>query len=435
VSNRPRHFHIPWGTGSVPLAVPQEVRVSLVQPREADQAVSGADQPGLVRSALESGAYGSRFSEFLASGDGSPIVCVVNDATRPTPTRLVLETLEPLFDGSDVRFLVATGSHRAPDEPDLELIFGPGVLTRHREHVVSHDSRDDAALASAGVTRRGTAVRFNRMALDARRLLLVNSVEPHYFAGYTGGRKSLFPGVAAFSSIEANHKLALENGAEVLGLQGNPVHEDALEALDLYEKTMPGRTMFSIQMVLDRHQALASVFAGDLAPTFAAAVARADRHFVVDVPEPADIVITAAAYPMDYDLYQSQKALSNGVMAMKRGGIIILVSRCRHGVGEDAFFRLLADSETPSLALECIARGFKLGYHKAAHVARIAEWGQMWAVTELPDDEATAAFMRPFPDLQGALDAALAVKGPQASVLILTDGSVTVPRVRPTDPV
>ena len=130
-------------------------------------------------------------------------------------------------------------------------------------------------------------------------------------------------------------------------------------------------------------------------------------HDLIDYlndPEAADIVVTVAAYPMDYDLYQSQKALSAGVLALKKGGILILLSRCRHGIGDEAFFRLLSASPTPAAALETIHGGFVLGYHKAAHLARIAEWGEMWAVADIPDDQLQAAFIRPFSSVQTALD-------------------------------
>jgi lactate racemase len=419
---------LPWGKGSVPLEVPARVACELVRPLEKDPPRE-AEAPGLLLKALESGRHGQHFSEFLSSA-GGPVLCVVNDGTRPTPTRTVLEAVGDALAAADAHYLVATGSHRPPDQADLELIFGPELLPRLRERIHLHDSRDAGSLVPVGVTTRGTPVRLNRRVVESRSLLLVNSVEPHYFAGYTGGRKSLFPGVAGFEGIEANHRLALDPAATTLALAGNPVHEDALEAVHLLEQTPPRRTVFSIQVVLDRHQNPASVHAGDLGATFAAAVSDADAEFVVDVAQPADIVVAVAAYPMDYDLYQSQKALSAGVMALKPGGILILVSRCRHGIGEQAFYRLLATSKTPAAALEAIGQSFVLGYHKAARFAQIAEWGEMWAVTGLKDEEAEAAFMRPFPSAQAALDAALLQKGEGARLLVLTDGGVTVPRVR-----
>ena len=419
---------LPWGKGTVPLEVPPEVPCTIVRPRAA--AAGATDGLGLVRRALESDEFGLTFREFLSSLNGT-LLCVVNDGTRPTPTNLVLQAMEPLLADTDASFLVATGSHGPPNQTDLEQIFGSRFLAAYRSRIRCHDSRHPDSLVALGVTTRGTPVSMDRDVVGAPALLLINSVEPHYFAGYTGGRKSLFPGVAAFESIQANHRLALESGAATLALDGNPVHEDALEALNLLERASPAQRIYSVQLVLDRHQKLASVHAGELGPTFAAAVTDADGQFVVDIPEAADIVVTVAAYPMDYDLYQSQKALSAGVLALKKGGILILVSRCRHGIGDEAFFRLLSASPTPATALETIHGGFVLGYHKAAHLARIAEWGEMWAVADIPDDQLQAAFIRPFSSVQTALDSALRLKGPDVRVIVLTDASMTVPRVRP----
>ena len=133
---------------------------------------------------------------------------------------------------------------------------------------------------------------------------------------------------------------------------------------------------------------------------------------------------------MDYDLYQSQKAMENGSLALAEGGILILVSKCRHGIGDETFFNLLAAAPTPQAVLASIAGRYVLGYHKAARLAHIAMHGEMWGVTGLPMEDVEAAFIRPFADVQAAIDAALHRKGPDARVLFLLDGSVTVPRVR-----
>jgi nickel-dependent lactate racemase len=132
---------------------------------------------------------------------------------------------------------------------------------------------------------------------------------------------------------------------------------------------------------------------------------------------------------MDVDLYQSQKALDNGKLALAPDGILILVSKCRTGLGDRGFFELLASSDTPRAALDRIASDYELGWHKAAKMAEIAAWAEMWAVTDLPPDEVSAAFMRPVESVQAAIDQALERRGPDAEVLLLMDGSITVPMV------
>jgi nickel-dependent lactate racemase len=263
----------------------------------------------------------------------------------------------------------------------------------------------------------------NRLGVEADRLLAIGSVEPHYFAGYTGGRKSFLPGIASYRTIEQNHAHALEPGAEALGLEGNPVHEDMIDALDVVKKDV-----FAVMTVLDKDHSIYAVTAGDIHRSFDQAIARAEEIFVADIPRKAEVVVTAARYPMDIDLYQSQKAIDNGKLALAADGIMILVASCRDGIGEKAFAELLSSSETPEGVLEEIKRGYKLGYHKAGKMAEVFLRGEVHAYTGLPDETLESIFITPEHDLQEAVDRALERKGADAQVLFLLDGGVTVPR-------
>ena len=306
------------------------------------------------------------FQEFLDAASGG-ILVLVNDGTRPTPTAKVLQIIGDDLEGREVSFLVATGAHRAPTEDDLELIFGHDLRSRYQGRIEAHAARNADDLAFVETTSRGTPVYVNRRLLQAERVVVINSVEPHYFAGYTGGRKSIFPGVAGFQTIEANHKLALDPAATILALEDNPVHEDMLECIDL----LGDLPIFSIQMVLDHQHRLHAASAGSLPESFAQAVHHADEHYVVDIAELYDVVVTVAPYPMDYDLYQSQKAMENGAMALADGGVLILVSKCRHGIGDESFFNLLASAPTPRAVLRSIEQqlcpGLSQGRAPGAH--------------------------------------------------------------------
>ncbi len=188
------------------------------------------------------------------------------------------------------------------------------------------------------------------------------------------------------------------------------------------------KPIFAIQIVLDRHQGVYHVDAGDLNASFAAAVRHANEVFSVKIKEKADVVVTVAPYPMDVDLYQSQKALDNGKWALKEGGTIIMVSKCREGIGHDTFLQQLSQSPDPKVVLENLAKEYKLGYHKAAKMAEIAVWARMCAVTDLDAELLRNANMTPFGTVQEAVDAALRAN-PSATVLISMDGSITIPRV------
>ena len=153
-----------------------------------------------------------------------------------------------------------------------------------------------------------------------------------------------------------------------------------------------------------------------------------NKVFVVPIPEKADVVISVAPYPMDVDLYQSQKALDNWKWALKEGGRIIMVSKCREGVGHATFLTQLSSSKDPKQVLENLKSEYKLGYHKAAKMAEIAVWADIWAVTDLDPELISSANITPVPSVEAAVKQALADK-PDARVLILSDGSVTIPRV------
>lgn len=362
------------------------------------------------------------FDEFMKL-PGSLLV-IVNDGTRPTPTRFILDAIGEDLDRADVSFLVATGSHRGPTEKEYSFIFG-SWYERFRNRVYVHDGHAMDQMDYYGRTSRGTELYLNKLVSKAGKVLVIGSVEPHYFAGYTGGRKAFLPGVAAFCSIEQNHKLALSPSACTLALEGNPVHEDLMEAATLIKAPV-----YSIMTVLDRKHEIDSVCAGDLKTSFEDAVKAAEAIFTVPLEAKADIVVTAAPYPMDVDLYQSQKAIDNAKLALKDGGTMILISACREGVGGEAFVRLLSSASTPDEVLKKIEAGFRLGYHKAAKMAEVFKRATVQAYTELDDNTLTSIFITPVRDLQKALDDAMAKYGPDSKVVFMPDGSVTVPLVK-----
>lgn len=414
------YVDVPWDTATVPLKIDERRLAGVIE----SKTLKVRDEAAMLHDLLAGKTGAPRLHDFLEGADG-PILVIVNDATRPTPSGRVIEIMAGELEGRDVEFLVATGSHKGPGEHELEQIFGRTIRERYLERIHTHDAKDDAGMVHLGETSRGVPVWINRRVAETRDLLLINSVEPHYFAGYTGGRKSLFPGVAGYATIEGNHKLALDPAADNLVLEGNPVHEDLQEMIGF----LSDKRMYSIQIVLDHQHRIHSAHVGDLETSWRSAVSHADGHYVVDLPDRYDIVVAAAPYPMDYDLYQSQKALENGSLAMKDGGILILVSKCRHGIGAETFFRLMASAATPDEVLASISERYVLGYHKAARLAHIAKRGEMWGVTGLPEEDLEAAFIRPFDSVQHAVDAALARKGPRSKVLFLMDASITVPRV------
>ncbi|MHC6202661.1 nickel-dependent lactate racemase family protein [Breznakiellaceae bacterium SP9] len=421
---------IPYLDTTLPLEFRDENLLAVAEPNEYTTAGSVGD---ILSGALEHPS-GPALDGFLSGGTN--LLIIINDATRPTPTPAILAALLPPiekagFQHGNITLLVATGAHRAPTEDEYRQILG-SLYDSLRSRCFAHDARNDQDMRDVGVTRNGTPILLNKRLFDADRIIITGSVEPHYFAGFTGGRKAFLPGIAAYKTIQANHKNALSPNARSLALEGNPVHEDMMDALPLIKAPV-----FSLMTVLDKQQAVAAATAGDINTSFYAAVKEARKIFCVPVPAAADIVVSVAKFPMDIDLYQSQKAIDNGAVALKDNGTLLLVSSCRDGIGDAAYASLLSEAASPQEALMRISAGYKLGYHKAAKMAAVSKRATIKGVTELPASRLAALFIESAPSPQAALDEALqrakaqGVKTPK--ILILPDGCVTVPDLQGTD--
>lgn len=410
----------------VPYGKDEKLNVSLNDSNVLDvvypNKVAEQNETEILLKAVDTPISSKSFSNFLE--DSNDVLFIVNDGTRPTPTAKVLDIIYNQIKDKNIKFIIATGVHRAPTQEEFDFIFGK-YYNIFKDQIYVHDSKKDEDMVHIGTSKNGTEMYVNRLGTEAHKIVIIGSVEPHYFGGYTGGRKSFLPGIASRKTIAQNHKHALKLEAQALALDGNPVHEDMIDAL----KTIADKEIFSIQTVLDGERRLYGVSSGHIHESFYAAIDKAKEVFCVKIPEKADIVVSIAPYPMDIDLYQSQKALDNGKLALKKNGILIMVSKCRTGIGEPTFFELLSSSATPDKALETIDKGYKLGYHKAAKMAEIGTWAEMWGVCDLEDKDMNSIFIKPFHDLQKAIDKAIEEKGHEAKVLFLMDGSITVPYV------
>ena len=379
------------------------------------------DEDETIKSGIQNPINCKPFKDFLKGA--KKVLVIVNDATRPTPTKKILEFVFDDLIQTDFNFIIATGAHRGPSEEEYVQIFGT-YYEKIKDKIIVHDAKAEADMVFLGTSSNGTPMYVNKAGVAADKIIIISSVEPHYFAGYTGGRKSFLPGIAGFETIEQNHKLALVPQACALALEGNPVHEDMMDAI----KTVK-QEIFSIMTVLDKHHKVYATCCGHIHDSFHAAIDYANKVFAAPLAQKADIVVSVVKFPQDIDLYQAQKGIDNAKLALKENGIMILVAKCRCGIGGKAFADLLGGSDTPKAALDTIEKGYVLGYHKAAKMAEIGLWAQMWGVTDVEPEVISKLFITPFGDLQTAIDQALEEKGRNASVLFLMDGGLTVPLI------
>ena len=364
------------------------------------------------------------FKNLLHLFQQSKILTIVNDGYRRTPTSVLLPIIwDYLKDGE---FIIATGTHRVSTDAELAEIFGESYAAV-RPRLTIHDCYDDSSLQSIGTTSRGTPVMINKKALEADLILTINSVEPHFFAGFTGGRKSLIPGLASFKTIMANHRLAKNTNSCVLNLETNPLHLDLEEGVQL----LGDKPVLSIQCITDRDGKLIELFAGDMRMAFYQACEAAMKYYTIPVPKKYDVVIANCDPPLDVNLYQLQKAQEHGGRMVKDGGVLIVMGACKEGVGSKYFMELAAKYPTPQSALTEGMADDSFGIHKLVKTARQLQKFKVFYVTTLDDHEVEKVYFKSFKEISEALRSAAKELDGEVEVGILEDAGYTVPVIKP----
>ena len=355
----------------------------------------------------------------------------VCDITRPAPSATVL----PVVLGElahvprdQVTVLVATGTHRGNSDEELEEMLGRDVVRDYR--VVNHDAFDRASLADVGVTSAGMPVALNRIWTESDVRIGTGFVEPHLFAGFSGGPKMVAPGLAGIDTVMVLHN------AEMLGhpravwgvTEGNPVHDAIREAAGM---SAPD---FSVDVTINRDRGITTVYAGELFTVHRAACQAAKRVAMRPVDRRFDVVVTTnSGYPLDLNLYQSVKGMSAAAQVVSEGGSIICAAECSDGLPDHGEFRqLLAMRDTPQELLEMVNEpGFSR--HDQWQVQLQAQIQVRARVLlksgYLTDEQVRSAHLEPVDDVERATAECLDGYGPDAEVCVLPEGPQTIPYV------
>ena len=376
-----------------------------------------SDERTLLTQALAQPLDAPNFETFLA-GARSPLV-VVNDATRSTPTEAMLQSILPqLTQAPNWRVIVAAGLHRAPKESELHRIFGR-LLDQVRDRLIIHNGYDQSSLAQWDLGDGPVFV--NQAVRDADRLILLNSVEPHFFAGYTGGRKSIVPGLAGRDTVERSHSGAVHSEAAPLRVAGNPVREYIHKNTMFIER----ERIWGIQTILDSRERLAAAFAGDIDKTFQAACTAAQKYYVRVVSHRYDIVLAAVYPPLDVNLYQTQKGWELSQTAVKDKGALVVTSSCTEGVGSPFYAALSETFPNKAEWISLAERPYTMGLHKLVRTGRLRSRVRLLAATGMPAQEVARYGYDAYSKVQDAVDAAIAHVGLPARVLVVEDAALT----------
>src|SRR5215208_4817084 len=342
----------------------------------------------------------------IAGGDDSVLI-VVSDATRATASAqvvnlLVRRLIQTGVSPANIAIIFATGIHRAVSEKEKSELLTAFIVQRLR--ILDHDAYDRTKLTTLGKTDSGVTVEVNSALRDFSRVILTGGITFHYFAGFTGGRKSICPGLASAKTIEATHMLALdfERGGRKAGvgtglLDGNAVHEECERVAALVAPA------FSINTVINEEKRAVRMFCGDWRLAHRAACAYYLDQYSAQIPAKRDVVIASCGgFPHDINLIQAHKALDMAALACNEGGTIILLAECSDGLGRPDFLKWFNDRDSRALAARLV-NGYEVNGQTAWALLTKAERFRVCLVSELPPDDVKRMRMIPVKSIEEAL--------------------------------
>ena len=422
-----KEFHIekvPYEKGEIEIRIPRKNYLATLMPRYRPGA---EDEAVEVRRALDSPIGTPRLRD-IARGKKNAVI-VVNDITRPTATyRLLPPLLDELHEAGirdeQIFFLVATGTHRDNTPEELEGMLGKKIMERFR--VLNHHCQDESLMVDLGKTASGIPVVINRLFWEAEVKILTATIAPHQAAGFSGGRKSVLPGLASIATLKMHHGYSCRPDKPAMGwVEGNMFHESALEAAKM------AGTDFILNAVQNHRKEITGVVAGDVERAWLEGVRISREVFEVAVPHAAEIVITTpGGYPKDIDLYQSQKSMAAAEMVVKEGGTVILPAECKDGIGARGFYDWMAAATCPQDVIDrFISEGYSIGSSKAWLFSRCLKRAEVIVVTKCIDDRTLEKmFARRADSIEDAIRMALARHGEKAQIVLMRNGSDIIPR-------
>jgi nickel-dependent lactate racemase len=417
-------IHLGYGHGSVVFDY-DELRYRLLAPQEREGVRPLSDAE--VGEAVDAPIGSAPLEEKVSACDTCLIV--VSDATRATASAqvvnlLVRRLIESGIFPADIRIIFATGIHRAVTASEKPELLTPFIAQRIR--TLDHDAYDESAHVHLGETKLGTPIEVNRALKEHDHVILTGAVGFHYFAGFTGGRKSICPGLASAATIEATHMLALDferggrrEGVGIGLLEGNAVHEECERIAEMVNPS------FLVNTVVDEAGRAVRVYAGD----WRAAHRRACTDYLQDhslaIDSKRDVVIASAGgWPWDINLIQAHKALEMASYACRDGGEIILLSECADGMGRADFLKWFEESDSRALE-ERLKSAYEVNGQTAWSLLTKAERFRVHLVSHLADEDVRMMRMTP----SRTLDEALAKIDAGAEGYLMPRGAALLPRV------
>lgn len=419
---------LPYGTGEISAQVEEIQLLGIVQSQLEEYEAEKSPEE-LLRQAMENPIGTSRLEE-LSKGK-KKVVVLCSDHTRPVPSKLILPPmLGAIRRGNpqaEITLLIATGCHRGTTRQ--ELVNKLGAEMAEKEHILIHDCAAEEDMVDLGILPSGGRLRINKAAVEADLLVAEGFIEPHFFAGFSGGRKSVLPGIAARETVYANHcsQFIDDPHARAGILEGNPIHRDMVWAAH------KAGLAYIVNVVLGGKGQVIGAFAGDFDEAH-----RAGTEFLAslcqkEAPE-ADIVVTSNnGYPLDQNIYQAVKGMSTAEVACRKGGVIVIAARCEDGNGGEVFWRTFREEKDPKVIMDTILATpqdkTQADQWQSQVFARVLMKCRVVLVSQAPDEMVRDLHMTPAHSLEEGLHLAQEMLGePQAKILVVPQGISTILR-------
>ncbi|HEV7924689.1 MAG TPA: nickel-dependent lactate racemase [Verrucomicrobiae bacterium] len=415
-------INLAYGQGYLPVDLP-DGRTTVIEPAHRPGL---PDERGALVAALDQPISARPLRQWIKPGDR---VCIAfTDLTRATPNhRLIPWLLDYLADvpRDQITLLNQLGTHRPNTPAELDKLLTPEVTRNYR--VLNHEPENPAALVQFGTMRDGTPALINRHLAEADVRIITGFIEPHFFAGFSGGIKGIIPGCGGLRSVMSNHGFKnIGDAKATFGVTvGNPLWEE------LREVALRVGPSFLLNVTLNEQRHITGVFAGDLIEAHRIGCEFVRQSAMQKVKAPFDIVVTTnSGYPLDLNLYQGVKGMSAGARILVKGGLLILACECREGIPPGSpLEQLLFSAASPEEILAALSTpGFVRPEQWQAQIqALIQREVKVMLYSTLPDDLARRAFLTPCPDIGAEVARRLEALGPHARVAVLPQGPLTIP--------
>ena len=412
-----------WGREELRVELPDRNVLGVLSPAASLPPVG--DLPGAVAAVLERPTAGTPLSRLVEELKPEKVAIIVNDMTRSTPSG---EMLPPILRGLErcgvateaVRIVIATGTHRAMTEEEIEGILGPEIPARYR---VENHLCDAPDLVDMGTLSTGNRLLINRTVAEADLRISVGEVLLHYYAGFAGGRKSVFPGVAGRETVMRNHRMMVEPGVGIGLLEGNRVYRETDEAV---EKFCP--LHFIVNIVSDSAKNVVRVVGGHFRDAWLEGVETFRRMNFVDIDRRADVVVVSAGgYPKDINMYQAHKAIYMASRAVRRGGTMVFLAELEEGYGHKVFAEWAERDLTPEQVIGEFEADFRFGAHKLYYLARHALNFEMLLCSKMNERESRRMFCRKTGDLQRTVAELAGKYGSGFTSWVVPQGGIVLP--------